>query len=195
MMRFLCTKEQLANKEYLYRTMHCASRGYRLENHGLIRLLNWLHLLRSPASVLEVGCGNGKLCEVLSAMRFDVVGLDITEGPYERNGYKFIKHDITQRLPFENNEFDYCVSFDVLEHLEQEQIEDVLRDIFRVGRCIILTIACFDRGVLHPTVKPPEWWVEKLNRLCPWTKDRTFRIFTRPGTTEQTLLFFTKKEN
>lgn len=193
-MRFLHAKEQLSNKEYLYRTMHCTWPSYRFNNHGLIRLLNWVHLLKSPASVLEIGCGNGKLCETLSAMRFDVTGLDITEGPYERDGYNFVKHDITQGLPFEDDEFDYCLSFDVLEHLQQEQIENVLKDMFRVGCYVILTIACHSRGVLHQTVRPPEWWVEKLNRICPGPKDRTFRIYIRPGTTEQTVLFFAKKE-
>lgn len=184
------TKEQLSNSENLYRTMHNASPAYREINHGIMRLQHWVHLLRPFTSILEVGCGNGHLCKVLTRMELDVTGLDITEGPYERKGYDFVKHDITQGLPFKDNEFDYCLSFDVLEHLRPERVEDTIREMFRVGRCVVFSISCAARGILHPTVRPPEWWLEILNRLYPGREDMTFKIFTRHGTTEQTVLFY-----
>lgn len=180
--------------EALYNTMHTANKRYRLNNHGIIRLRYWIHVLRKPASILEVGCGNGKLCELLAYWGNDVTGLDITEGPYDRKGYKFIKHDITLgRLPFADDEFDFCLSFDVLEHLPQHWIEEVIWDIFRVSSNVVLGVSCCKRsGFLHLTVQPPEWWLEKLNRLCPWTGDRTFIILNH-GTNDERFIFQAKK--
>lgn len=182
------------NLENLYKTMHHADVKYRTKNHGTLRLSYWIHLLKRPASVLELGCGNGKLCQLLSDMGYDATGLDIVDGPYNRDGYNFVKHDITLgRLPFKDDEFDYCVSFDVLEHFPPKWIEEVIWDIFRVSRNVVLGVSCCRRGILHLTVKTPEWWLEKLNRLCPWPGDRSF-IVINPKTKDERFIFYAKKK-
>lgn len=186
---------QLPSKsEALYNTLHTANPKYRMGNHGLLRLNYWVNVLKRPASILEVGCGNGRLCQLLRYWEYDVTGLDITHGPYNREGYNFVKHDITLgRLPFPDDEFDYCLSFDVLEHLPQEWIEEAIWDIFRVSNNVVLGISCCKRGeLIHLTVQPPEWWLEKLNRLCPWTGDRTFTIINH-GTNDERFIFRAKK--
>lgn len=184
-----------SRSEALYNTMHSANPNYRLGNHGILRLRYWIDVLKRPASILELGCGNGKLCELLAYWGYDVTGLDITPGPYQRKGYKFVKHDITLgRLPFPDDEFDYCLSFDVLEHLPLQWIEEHIWDIFRISRTnVVLGVSCCERsGFLHLTVQPPEWWLEKLNRLCPWTGDRSFTIMNH-NTNDERFIFHAKK--
>ena len=182
-----------SEKESLYQTMHNASLGYQNKNWGIDTLRQWIGRLRKPASVLEVGCGNGKLCNLLSDMGYDVTGLDITEGGYDRKNYKFVKHDITLGfLPFKDNEFDYCVSFDVIEHLEPKWVEEHIFDMFRVSKEVIASIACFTASPFHLSVYPPEWWVEKLNRICQGLEIKTFHIFTDEHG-RQRILFHGKK--
>lgn len=177
--------------EAIYQTMHNALPAYRNYNQGISRLPFWiLSLKHKPASILDVGCGNGKLCKLLVDMGYDVTGLDIVHGPYERE-YPFIIHDITLGfLPFTDKEFDCCLSFDVLEHLPRKWVEQHIWDMLRVSDQIIGTAACFERKHLHLTVKEPEWWQEIISRHS--LKEMHYHVFDEPK--GKTLLFYTKKE-
>ena len=183
-----------SKQEALYQTMHNANPLYRNHNQGISRLRQWLYQLKDPpASILEIGCGNGKLCELLDMMGYDVVGMDIVPGPYDRKGYNFVLHDITLgRLPFKDDEFDYCISFDVLEHLPKKWISETVWDMARVStEGIIGTAACFERCGLHLTVEEPKWWMEQLSQSC--TSEVEYQIVGSPA--GKTVLFYTKKEN
>lgn len=183
-----------SKREALYRTAHNTLPGYRNNNQGIIRLRYWLSSLKEPPlSILEVGCGNGKLCKLLTGMGYDVTGLDIVPGPYsyDRDGYNFVEHDIARgRLPFTDNEFDCCLSFDVLEHLPRKWIEEHVWDMLRVSGAIIGTVACYERTPLHLTVKEHGWWKEIISRHSE--KEVQYGIFDGP--VGKTLLFNTKKK-
>jgi len=155
--------------------MHNASVMYRENNQGLIDFEKWSALLpEKPARIIDVGCGNGKLCKKLSEMGHKVTGLDIVPGPYDRDGYDFVKHDLALGiLPFEDDTFDLCLSFDVLEHLHQKWSYQVIWDMLRISREAILTIACEGGPPLHLTVKSPGWW---LNRALQARLDANWRV-------------------
>jgi SAM-dependent methyltransferase len=163
-----------SKKEALYRTMHNTMPSYRDNNWGILLLKYWASFIPArPTDILEIGCGNGKTCRFLTDMGHDVTGVDIVSGPYDREGYNFVMHDVTKsQLPFGDKEFDLAVSFDVLEHLEPEFVSDVLWDIFRVAKKVVIVVPLLHEtegkpllGKLHRTVKPAEWWIEKLNNL------------------------------
>ncbi len=178
-------------REALYRTMHNTHINYRNYNQGICRLRHWLGRLKEPpTSILEVGCGNGILCDSLTMMGYNVVGLDIVPGPYDRKKYEFIIHDIQLGfLPFRDNEFDYCVSFDVLEHLPQKRIGQTIYEMQRVStKGVIGTAACFEIPFLHLTVKDKTWWMEKISRILDAEVD--YIIDHSPA--GETVLFQTK---
>ena len=182
-------------REALYQTIHAAMPGYRNNNQGVKKLKDWIFFLgKPPKSILEVGCGNGMLCEVLAAMGGDVTGLDITPGPYdhEHKAYHFIQHDIQLGcLPFEDNTFDYCLCFDVIEHLHPKWSRQVIWDMMRVARKGVgSTIACFGKERLHLTIKTPKEWKEIIEYILPDTK---FKVYKEPK--GKTLLFMSTKEN
>jgi len=171
-----------STQEALYRTMHRSSQSYRNNNQGIIVACDWFHLLRdrrgevhnpwtdTPITVCELGCGNGKLCDLLSDMKFDITGVDIYEGEivYDRKAYKFISHDLSETpYPFRDNEFDYCLSFDVLEHLPEDRIPDILKEMGRISRGIFIKVSCHGLPPLHITVKSPGWWLNQLTENAP----------------------------
>lgn len=173
---------QSCTHKTLYNTMHISHIGYRYKNQGIAVACDWLHLLRdkrgvahnpwtdTPISVIEVGCGNGKLCNLLSSLSFDVTGTDIfdNEAVYDRTAYKFVQHDLMKTpYPFGDNEFDYCLSFDVLEHLTEEYIAPVLQEMARISPRLIIKVSCTGEAPLHLTVKSPGWWLNQLMANCP----------------------------
>ena len=77
-----------SKQEALYQTMHNANPLYRNHNQGISRLRQWLYQLKDPpASILEIGCGNGKLCELLLVGRGakgvdECIGLRVSVKPW-----------------------------------------------------------------------------------------------------------------
>lgn len=194
--------------ETLYKTMHWTCPGYQEKNQGMFVLSDWLHLLRDDqgrgidywsdrkTSVIEVGCGNGQLCELLSYLGFQVTGTDIVEGPYDRKGYQFIIQDLSGPLGFLDNEFDYCLSFDVMEHIEEKYIDDALREMGRIARHIIMKVACSGTPPLHITVKSAGWWLNRLILNCSdyeWSVVRLFNMYPENEVKTAAPLFYGKK--
>ena len=68
--------------------------------------------------------------------------------------------------------FDLVISTDVLEHVPEQNIDEVIADIFNYSdRWVFVSVCCREaREVLpngmnaHATVKPEEWWKEKFNK-------------------------------
>ena len=68
------------------------------------------------------------------------------------------------------NEFDGVISTDVLEHIPEREIDDVMKEIFEMAqKFVYLNIAMYPAITLlpngenaHCTLKPKEWWNEKI---------------------------------
>lgn len=75
-------------------------------------------------------------------------------------------------LPFADNEFDIVTSFDVLEHLEPEDIDNAISEICRVAKSLVMIavspVPCPHLGYeLHRTIKSNDWWKKKLAEFGP----------------------------
>jgi ubiquinone/menaquinone biosynthesis C-methylase UbiE len=144
---------------------------YGSENHGS-GIIKYLEKVR-PSSLLEVGCGRGDFC--LQCRRFinKVYGLDIasvkTGNVAKTTKVKFIDGEASY-IPLEDNEVDYVTGFDILEHIPEHLVDKSLSELDRVSRTgMIFSIShdvCDYQGVMmHKTIKPREWWVEKLKEF------------------------------
>ena len=107
--------------------------------------------------VLDLGCGTGRHTIWLAEQGAQVTGLDFSEGMLAQArrkpgaaGVRFVRHDLHQPLPRENEEFDLVVSSLVLEHLaDLKQFFGEARRVLRPGGHAVVSAmhpAMFLRG-------------------------------------------------
>jgi SAM-dependent methyltransferase len=95
-----------------------------------------------PSSILEVGCGYGKLLKELRR-RLDIplVGIDFSLSQLDQ-AHRFLGHDHNlalllgrgERLPFADHSFDMVVTSAVILHNPPEIAERMRREVMRVSR-------------------------------------------------------------
>lgn len=144
-------------------------------------------IIQKNWKILDIGTGNGFLVCSLRNKNYNIYGVDHTlEGlnfKYPLN--KFNNHKLPDKLdinkewfyessllklPFNDNEFDFTCSVDVLEHLPPEHIETAIKEIYRITKYSTFhCIATFadNRGgfTFHLTVQPIDWWKIQFKNL------------------------------
>lgn len=177
--------------------------AFQDNNWGLLTLREWFQFIPyESSSILEVGCGNGKTCRLLTDMRHDVTGIDIVPGPYDRDGYEFIQHDIAEMgLPFVDDTFEMAISFDVLEHIEPDKVLFAISEMSRVAKTVAFVVPLLDRtmdialqeGKCHRTVRDCDWWIDTAARYLFTVLATEFEVPTHDMTR---LMFYgeSKKE-
>jgi SAM-dependent methyltransferase len=125
-------------------------------------LLEWFH----PASVLDVGCGNGSWLAVFDAKGIsDLMGTDFSEPKQLMiDQGKYLKADL--RHPFDlKRKFDLALCLEVAEHIEAEHAEQLIASLTRHSDIIIFSAAIPGQGGQdHLNEKPPAYWQEIFNR-------------------------------
>jgi SAM-dependent methyltransferase len=86
--------------------------------------------LRDGASVLDVGCGAIGLRALEPGL--DITGVDLVERP-EYPG-PFVRADASERLPFEDGQFELVYCSSVIEHVAPARRAAFAAEIRRVGR-------------------------------------------------------------
>jgi tetratricopeptide (TPR) repeat protein/SAM-dependent methyltransferase len=148
-----------------------------LQNVDKVGLIEELRR-RGCRTVLDAGCGSGKLMQRLMtehAGEFDVHGFDISANCLDPF-FDEIKDQVlsvgclwnVDDLP---GEYDAVLCTDVLEHIPTERVPAVLENLRRcTKKFAYLAVALFPDGFgpkligepLHLTVQPPNWWFAKL---------------------------------
>ena len=153
-------------RAFYEKTAECCPR-YRLDEDPSERLRVYVALQLIPAnlgSFLDVGCGDGALCQELGAARLKpFVGCDIASRRLEYARRKvraeFIQAEAS-RLPFRDRSFDIVSLVEVVEHLD-----DPLQALREAARCsrryVVITVPY--REVLTTLVCPKCLAEYKLN--------------------------------
>ena len=133
-------------------------------------------------TLLDWGCGAGeawrpphKMHKDMGLRWFDVTLYDPA----------FPEHD---ERPLAHSTFDGVLCSDVLEHVPEEDVDDLVATLFRHARQFVWASVCCrpakklfpDGRNMHVTLQPLAWWTEVFERLKPTDRDVRFYLIETP---------------
>ncbi|MBS1868991.1 MAG: class I SAM-dependent methyltransferase [Actinobacteria bacterium] len=107
------------------------------------------------ATVLDVGCGDGRLTNRLVARHERVVGVDIAAEALRHVAAETHVAPVTA-LPFEDRAFELVLCTEVLEHLDDEQLACALRELSRVASRFVLVSVPFEESLANAEGRCPD---------------------------------------
>lgn len=145
--------------------------SYRERSPGMRHLEDALVRLQPTpgASIIDIGCGSGRVSQALFERGFMVTAIDIAENSCTEFDGDFIAACLWD-LPRDVGVHDYGFCADVMEHIPTKKVSLVLENISKVSKTVYFQIANFECHEgdkigehLHLTVKPYPWWHELLS--------------------------------
>lgn len=116
-----------------------------------LRLIKIVPYLGLDRVVCDLGSGDGIVLKSISKKIREGYGVDKEVPKFKEENLHYIRADITQPLPFENEKFDIVLFLAVLEHLELSNI--ILSEVWRIlkygGKFILTTPAPQSRWLLE----------------------------------------------
>ena len=127
-------------------------------------------------SVLDFGCAKGFLVHALNLLGKEAIGVDISEYALQTS-LKQVKDKLfllDKPLSEMGFKIDLLIAKDVLEHIPEEDIDNVLSEFYKVCDQAFLVIPLGDNDAFrireyeidktHVTRKDEEWWINKINK-------------------------------
>jgi 2-polyprenyl-3-methyl-5-hydroxy-6-metoxy-1,4-benzoquinol methylase len=90
-------------------------------------------------TVLDAGAGNGFLIRQMRAHGKSAWGIELSRAVLESECPDLLEKGIVEQgsltnLPYQDNQFDLVFSADVLEHIQPEEVDTVVRELIRVSK-------------------------------------------------------------
>jgi hypothetical protein len=145
---------------------------------------------KTGSEVLDFGAGTGRGALMLALLGgCKVHMLDFAKNCLDEevrqalttqaHALKFTLHDLYKPSPI-SAPYGYCT--DVMEHIPPEYVDRVLQNILQAAQHVFFQISCVEDACgsligesLHLTVKPFDWWLQKLQSLdcvVHWSQDQ-----------------------
>jgi ubiquinone/menaquinone biosynthesis C-methylase UbiE len=134
-------------------------------------------------SICDVGCGNGLFVNNLSKKEFveNIYGVDLVTVnmglTIENSKVNYIDAPASD-IPIDDKSVELLTAFDVLEHIHPSEVDNSLDEFFRITtKSFMFSIAHGLSGEehggenLHMTVKPFEWWSDKISKYAKLVKN------------------------
>jgi len=118
--------------------------------------------LSSFETIIDIGCGTGALCSVLTDKGLSVIGIDpadkmleIARNKQENRDISFIQADVLEGLPFEDNSFDVAIASYVAHGLKADERKRMYAEMSRVTNQWVVIYDYNDKRSLLITIV--EW--------------------------------------
>ncbi|MDO8497801.1 MAG: UMP kinase [bacterium] len=135
-----------------------------------------IKLFLNPKNCLDVGCGTGRLVKCLRFFGIDAHGVEISADALalaDAEVKPFLKKGDITSIPYDANQFDVVITFDVLEHIETSKLKKGIDETIRVSKKYILHkiytqenlwITWFHaKDYSHISVFMRKYWQKKFN--------------------------------
>lgn len=162
--------------------------------------------INSNNTILDVGCGDGKMTSLLSNISKTVYGIDNQGRALQfarlmtnKDNVKFKINN--EKIPFKNNFFDVATCFDVIEHIPTNEVNNFLSEINRIlKKKGIIIITTPNRSSLHNRIfghkiALKHYYEYSLDELNSLLKSQSFHIKEKKGIYLQPILRFEKLAN
>lgn len=145
----------------LYRQLHAEKKGYGRSSERLFQHIQPLMSELPPLrTILDYGCGQSRLIDWLARC----------------NDARAIRYDpaIPKYAKLPKKKVDLIINTDVLEHVPDSDIDDLLARLATLSQHVYFQIATAPAGTIlpngenaHCTVRPAEWWKAKIKKYFP----------------------------
>ena len=146
------------NKELIqqYKNIH-SSRAYGNTSVKNLRFIGPEIEILKPASIIDYGCGQSNLVDLLG-------------GSYTLEKYRY-DPAIPEYSELPPKKVDLLVNIDVLEHIEEHDLDDVLEEMSSICTNALIIVdlkpaelTLEDGRNAHVTLRSAEWWKERLSK-------------------------------
>lgn len=132
------------SKSFSYASQHYFPDDSYWSKGAIVRVKKIIKLIGRDKKVLDVGCYDGFVGEIIKKKNNDVYGLDASMNCVEAAQKKGIKAhigDLEKEFPFESNFFDTVVAGEIIEHILDTNffIDEIKRVLKPDGELIITT--------------------------------------------------------
>ncbi|MFH1841145.1 MAG: class I SAM-dependent methyltransferase [Candidatus Shapirobacteria bacterium] len=180
--------------DYQYQALNTGHTPQRFWHANKLELLNILDNFSPKDSVLDAGCGSGNIAFFLAHKVKKVIGLDLSQSAIDFAQQKVIETRVKnlsfqtadlRHLPFRDNSFTRVILFEVVEHLNLKDYQQILSEIYRVlkpdGKLYLTTP---NQLSLWPLI---EWFLDTFRLVPPLKNQQHILELTLPLVT-QTLI-------
>ncbi len=131
----------------------------------------WVESYPKAKALLDVGCGRGEVLKMVEGLGLMPHGCDVVV-PEVLDSHRIDLIEGAHELPYMAQSFDLVTCTDVMEHLLEEDVPAVLKELAAVARGPVLLAIChipdkpgkYGPDTLHITVHPREWWEQKIRK-------------------------------
>jgi len=110
---------------------------YTIQIRSRLLINTYRKWIKKNSRVLDAGCGNGVLSEILKReLNIKVTCCDIEN--YLKKDLPFVLMDNKSKLPFADNSFDVVMFNDCLHHTSYDNQKKLLKEAFRISNKVVL---------------------------------------------------------
>lgn len=155
------------DEDKLYSDLYDGTKYGRDDCKQIQSVLNIMTL--TDKSIVDVGCGTGWLRNKIRHAGY--TGIDIASVFKNRSkdwapNERFLHLDLRYPQAEVIKRADIAICMDLLEHIEEPAIDQVIENTLKWGQETVFGIALFphvvDENVLHVTLKSANWWCNKI---------------------------------